>query len=348
MDKKELVNIEKIGIIMFGLLGDVLIRTAVINALKELYPQAKITAICDTNTKAVLSNNPLVDSFILFDRNNKNKFKKNIGKIKGFWSVRKENFDLLVDLYNGGSSPFIVSISGARYRLGYNHQKDKKVYNLRSDYVPYSNSKVDSFNLQSMSILQALSDKVFPLKPCFNISLRVEESIQKYIDSIALNEKNIYILNLGAGSVDKLLENEKYLEVVKYIYEKYDYIPAVVLNPGQEYLQETFINDFLEPANVSYIKLKPLSIDEIAVLIKKTKFIITPDTGIMHLSFALGTFVYTAFTYTNPDLVDLKDDRFIPVYESFEDGVLSQKQEIQISTLIKKVDTLFQKINNEK
>jgi len=346
MDKQELVNIEKIGIIMFGLLGDVLIRTAVVDALYKLYPKAKITAICDANTQNVLINNPSIDSFILFDRNNKSKLKKNIGKIKGFWSVRKEKFDLLVDLYNGGSSPFIVSISGARYRLGYNHQKDKKVYNLRSEYVPYANSKIDSFNLQSMSILQAISDKTFPLKPRFYSSFATQQSLQAYIDSLSLNKS--YLLNLGAGSVDKLLENEKYLEIVKYIYAKYNYTPAIVLNPGQEYLQENFIGDFLEPEGLKYVKLKSLSIDEIAVLIQKTEFIITPDTGIMHLSFALETFVYTAFTYTNPELVDLGDEKFIPVYESFEDGALSQRQDIQISTLLQKVDILFQKINNEK
>lgn len=339
MDKKELVSVEKIGIIMFGLFGDVLIRTPVINALKELYPNAKITAICDANTKNVLINNPLVNDFITFDRNNKSKIKKNLGKIQGFWNVRKAKFDLLIDLYNGGSSPFVVYISNARYRLGYEHQKDKKVYNLRSDYIPYSTSKIDSFNHQSMSILRPLSDKVFSLRPIFKISEKVLQNAPVY-------EKS-YILNLGAGSVDKLLENEKLIELVKYIYDKYGYTPGIVLNPGQEYLQEDFIKDFLEPSAIKYKKLEAMSIEELAVLIKNSSFIITPDTGIMHLSFALDAFVYTVFTYTNPDLVDIANKKFISVYESFEDGALAQKQEIEVSNLKENIDTLFKKLNNE-
>lgn len=340
VEKKELVAIEKIGIIMFGLLGDVLIRTPIINALKELYPHATITAICDANTKSVLTNNSSVNDFIVFDRNNRSKLQKNISKIKGFWSVRKAKFDLLIDLYNGGSSPFIVSISNARYRVGYDHQEDRKVYNLRSLGLADGDKKIYSFNEQSMSLLKPLSDKEFSLKPIFNVAENILESTPEY--------KNCYVLNLGAGSVDKLLENEKYLELVKYIDEEYNYRPLIVRNPGQEYLQEEFINSFLVPNNINYFKLNMLSLEELAGVIRKTDFIVTPDTGIMHLSFAQETFVYALFTYTNPDLVDIGSDKFVPVYEHFEPLSLAQKQTISISKLKESVDILFKKLNNEK
>lgn len=338
-ETKELIGIEKIGLIMFGLLGDVLMRTSLIEALIELYPNSKITAICDANTKIVFKNNDLVDEFIVFDRNNKNKIKKNIGKLKGFWSVRKAKFDLLIDLYNGGSSPFIVSISNAKHRLGYAHQKDKKVYNLLSDYVPYTTSKIDSYNYQIMSILRPLSEKKFSLFPVYKVS-------DEILEQTKVPAKN-YVLNFGTGGLEKLLEFEKYIELVRYIYEKYNYIPLVVLNPGQEYLQESFIKEHLLLNNIPYTQLGLLSIEEVAALLTKSSFVITPDTGIMHLAFAVDTFVYTPFTYTNPDLVDLGSEKFIPVYEHFEAGVLGQKQDIKITTLLQKADFLFEKLNHE-
>ncbi len=110
LKNKQLDNINKIGIIMFGLLGDVLVRTPVIRALRELYPSAEIIAILDYSMRDILKNNEYVQKVILFDRNNKNQIKKNISKIKGTLSIRNEKFDLLVDLYNGGSTPFIVTL----------------------------------------------------------------------------------------------------------------------------------------------------------------------------------------------------------------------------------------------
>ena len=132
------------------------------------------------------------------------------------------------------------------------------------------------------------------------------------------------------------------------IYKKYNAIPAVLNNPAQEYLQEIFINDFLIPNNLKYIKLKPISIDEVAVLIKKVKFIATPDTGIMHLALALDSYILTAFTFTNPQLVEIGSNKFTSIYEKFVQGALSQKQDIKTNTLLASVDTMYKKINDEK
>ncbi|MBA1432131.1 MAG: hypothetical protein FAF04_00710 [Epsilonproteobacteria bacterium] len=66
--KEDLKNIEKIGVLMFGLLGDVILRTPVLHALKEIYPNAKIVAFVDSIGKAVLENNSDVDEIIVFDR----------------------------------------------------------------------------------------------------------------------------------------------------------------------------------------------------------------------------------------------------------------------------------------
>lgn len=348
MKQTELKNINKIGIVMFGLLGDVLMRTPIIEAIRQLYPNAEITAICDASTQAVLRDNAKINNFIVFDKKNKNSIKKTMSKLKGFLSVRQAKYDLLIDLYNGGSSSFIVRISKARYRLGYDHQKNKKFYNLFSDGLEQVNTKIHSYNASIMSILKPLSAKTFSLYPQFFIDQATVEKMAEYKNNFINNGQKIYILNLGAGGEEKLLDTAKYFEIVKYIYEKYGYIAAIVRNPSQEFLQEQLIKEYLLSTSIEFIKLKPLSIGEIAALIKLSAFIITPDTGLMHLAFSQNAFVYTPFTYTNPDLVDINNDKFIPVSEHFDPGVFGQTQKISIETLLKNVDTLFQKISYEK
>jgi len=341
--KEEMFNINKIGIIMFGMLGDVLLRTPVLRAFKDIYPNAKLVGIVDSVGISVLANNPYVDKIIVIKKDKTNKLKQNIHKLSGILAIREENFDLLVNLYNGGSSHLMVLLSGARYRLGFCQQKKKYVYNVLNECADDRLKEEQTLNSYMISIIEPLSDKQYSLKPIFEVTSSVLDEVQKYISTFNDDIDTVYVLNLGSSKEDKILENEKYLYIVKYIYEHYGFIPAIISNPGQEYLQENFINKFLIPNNLEFIKLKKMSLEEVASLIKLTKFIVTPDTGLMHLAMAFDNFIMTIFTYTHPIFVDPKNEKFISVYESFSEGNLYQHQNISIEILNKNMDLLFTK-----
>ena len=102
---------------MFGLIGDVLQRTPVLQALKDIYPNAEIIAIVDSTAQMVLAHNPDVKGMILIKKNKADKIQENIAKLKGILEIRKEKFDLFLNLYNGGSSPLFVLFSGEKYKL---------------------------------------------------------------------------------------------------------------------------------------------------------------------------------------------------------------------------------------
>ena len=350
--KEELKDIEKIGVIMFGLLGDVILRTPVIRALKELYPDAKIVALVDPIGKAVLEHNPDVDEVLVFDRKKeKNKLKQNLKKVASILRVRKEKFDLLVNLYNAGLSRPMVFFSGARYKLGFCQQKSKflsSMYNVKNECSDDRLKDEQSLYNYMISIVEALSDKKFSLKPVFEVREDEEKAMQEYLDSFGYERDKLYTLNLASSKEDKILEFEKYFFIVEYLYKEYGFIPAIVSNPSQEYLQERFVNEYMKKSDIPYIKLKSLSLGEVAAVIKLTRFIVTPDTGLMHLAMALDSYILTIFTYTHPVFVDPENEKFISVYEGFDEGVLYQKQDIKSETLQKKIDLVVQKLNEGK
>ena len=343
---QEMKNIHTIGIIMFGLLGDVILRTSVIRALKELYPAAKITVLVDPIGKAVLKHNRDVDEIRVFDRTKeKNKLKQNLKKVKSILRVRKEKFDLLVNLYNGGISRPMVFFSSAKYKLGFCKKENKYLYNVKNECD--TNRLRDEQILSSfmISIVEPLSKKKFSLRPVFDLEETMTDKIKSYLKTFPYDFEKLYILNLASSKEDKILSFEKYFFIVKYIYEKYGYIPAVVCNPSQEYLQQQFIDEFLQMSDIPFIKLKTMRIEEIAALIKLCKFMVTPDTGLMHLAMAFDNYILTLFTYTHPIFVDPKNEKFIAVYESFDEGKLYQHQNISQQKLKESIDLLFERIN---
>ena len=345
--KEELKDIEKIGIIIFGLLGDVILRTPVIHVLKEIYPDAKIVALVDPIGKAVLEHNPDVDEVLVFDRKKeKNKLKQNLKKIVSILRIRKEKFDLLVNLYNAGLSRPMVFFSGARYKLGFCQQKSKYLYNVVNECSDDRLKEEQSLYNYMISIIEPLSDKEFSLRPVFEIESYEKETMQSYLESFGYSLEKLYTLNLASSKEDKILSFEKYFFIVEYLYKKYGFIPAIVSNPLQEYLQEKFINEYMSNSNIPYIKLKNLSLGEVAAVIDLTPFIVTPDTGLMHLAIALDSYILTIFTYTHPVFVDPHSEKFVSVYEAFDKGVFYQHQNISAIELQKKITVLMQNFSS--
>ena len=336
-------DINNIGIIMFGLLGDILIRTPVIQAIKDIYPNAKITVITEPIGTTLLSYNNYVNDIITIQKNDKNKIQQNFEKFKGMLAVYSRHFDLLLNLYNGGSSHLLVRFSMAKYKLGFCNQK-KSTYNVLNICDGDRLKEKQSLYSYMISIIEPLSQKKYSLKPIFHPTQSTYIKMKQLVENLDIDNHKLYILNLGASKKDKLLDMNKYLSIVEYIYRQYGFVPAIVLNPSQEYLQNDFIENYITPQGLPFIKLKMHSLEEIASLMTLTKFTITPDTGLMHLAMAMDVYTLAIFTYTHPMFVDIYSDKFIPLYEYFNKNIFYQHQNISKKSIENSILTLFQKI----
>lgn len=119
-------DIKKILVIKLRHIGDVLLTVPVFRALKENFPQARISALVNSGTEEVVSGNPLIDELIVFNRNakNLNPIKRYINEFSFFNKIRAQGFDMAVDLTSGDRAAMISFISGAKYRIAYDPGKD--------------------------------------------------------------------------------------------------------------------------------------------------------------------------------------------------------------------------------
>ncbi|NLK66694.1 MAG: glycosyltransferase family 9 protein [Campylobacteraceae bacterium] len=317
----------KICVISLGLFGDVIARTPVIRALKEKYPNSKITVVVDKIGYEILKNNPYIHEIITMDRKKSNYLKYIYFKISTQIKLIIRRFDLMIDLYNGSSSRSMAKLSFAKQNI--KNKKGTNVYNFKNPLH------------MTNSLFEMISDIKFD-----NVDISPDFFINKYIYKNSQKFQNSYLLSLGSGDLNKILSFDKTFKLIKHIYKNYALIPTIVQNPGQEFLQEKLINEYLIPNEIPYIKLDKKSIDELAIIIKNSKFIIVPDTGIMHLSFALKTPVFCVFTETNPIIVEPENDNIIlkssyklanpPIYD--RNGVPKCTGDIEIKTIIKDFD----------
>lgn len=282
----------KICVIMLGLFGDVLARTPILQSLKERYPNSAITAIADPIGKEILENNPYVDEIFSINRKRDSLFNYILEKIKTQFKIIAKRFDLIIDLYNSSSSRTMTNLSFAKRKI-----KNK----ANTDIYKFKNK----FHMTNY-LYEMISDIKFT-----NLNTMPQYYLAENHTERERESKSSYLISLGSGDLRKILSFDKTYKLIKYIYENYGLIPTIVQNPGQEFLQQDLIDSFLAPNNIPYIALNKKSVDELANLLKNTKFIIVPDTGLLHLSFAMRTPAFCVFTHTNPVYVLPEDKDYI-------------------------------------
>lgn len=95
-------------------LGDVLISTPIVRALRQRYPNAQIDALLsDNNMAARRAYEPFVNQFL--------RYRKSVGGIVSLRSqMRARTYDVVVDMTDNASSTssMLVAMSGARFAVG--------------------------------------------------------------------------------------------------------------------------------------------------------------------------------------------------------------------------------------
>lgn len=338
---EELSNIRRIGVLCWGLIGDVFFRVPIIEALAQRFPEARITAIVDPAGKAVLENHPDCDEVIVISRNKEKPLSYLSGFIRGALRLRRQNFDLFVNLYSGGSSPLLTKLSNARIRLGFDHTSAlRKANNLlvkKPDFCQHWTKD--------------LGKKLHPLgigdeKIRRGTTFVIPEWANIEAEKLLLGQTDLVAFNLGAGVAEKRWPVERFVELARKIHDKYDLKPVVFTNPGMEALSHEFAEQYgKEQCDVMPI----LPLATVAALMRQCVAVITGDTSLMHLAIGVKAPNMTLFTYTRPEIVKPEDCLHVACFVE-NPQVLNQCRkpvgttDIPVATAMDKFNELMSKI----
>ena len=330
-------KIKTIGIIGWGLMGDVLMRTPVIHAIRDVFPHAKIVVSTDPVGEEVLRYNTDIDRIFTIDRKKRPKLNYLFNKLKAWKDLRFEQLDIIIDLYNGKSSNTMMRLSGAKYKITF---RDILVEPRKNNFH-ISNELLDIVSLFSNNYQN------YGTKPIFTTRSITNEKMKKYVDT--LKQEKTYLLNFGSGGLEKILPMEKSFEQVKFLYLKYGFTPLIICNPGQEHFQKTFIEKYLIPCNIPYHALPILSLEEIGAIMRCNDFIITPDTGLYHIAVATDIPILGIFTYTDPRLVEPENGIYIHCFQSEQDidsaGLRFGNKDLDLEYLLERTKIFMELFN---
>jgi lipopolysaccharide heptosyltransferase II len=100
-------------------LGDVLLSTPVIEALKRRFPDASLSLLIKKRAREIVTNNPFVDELIEYDAVERYHGPRWAARLA--LDLRRRRFDLAVDLTGDVRTSWLLLAIEPRYRVGFNH-----------------------------------------------------------------------------------------------------------------------------------------------------------------------------------------------------------------------------------
>ena len=108
------------------MIGDVVFTTPLIRALRRAYPGASIAYLVEGDAAPIVAHNPHLDEVIVAPRTRG--WRRIAGDLALARRLRRERFDLVLDLHGGPRSAWLAWASGAKTRVGYDTKGRRWMY----------------------------------------------------------------------------------------------------------------------------------------------------------------------------------------------------------------------------
>lgn len=288
MAKKPPENPKNILIIKIRALGDVLLTTPMIRAVRKSCPEARLSVVVAPVESNILKGNPHIDELIIYDRNKiKNlPFFKKIGAYRELIArLRHKKYDLLIDAHSGPRAITLAGLAKAGFRIG-QIKKQNFFYDIRLQ--PSDDQDIHS-SVSYLRLTDALGIADDGLYPDVPRHPELRETVRRRLmEEIGWREggKKLVLIHPGGGGTSiRIWPEEHFLELGRMLSAEDNVMPVYLCGPSEkEFLERLDENN---PAGIKVIR--NWSIPELIELLPLADMLITSNNGVYHIAGVLET-----------------------------------------------------------
>ena len=264
-----------------GKIGDMVVNSLMFREIKKVYPDTKIGVITRGAAIDIIKNNPNVDEIYEYHKDRK--------KIKDLaLKIKEEKYDLLIDFSEmlRVNQMMLINLCGARINIGLD-RKDWKLFDLSIESGK-DFKWTEHITNRYLAYLIKLGLKKESIDISYDIYLKNEKKYEIFFNKIKENKK--LILNPYGASKHKSFSIETLENIINYLKDKD--IAIILVYFGDKYEELKFLE---KKYKYVYIPKKIESILDTAILIKKSDYVISPDTSIVHIASAFNKKMITIY-----------------------------------------------------
>ncbi|MBN2030961.1 glycosyltransferase family 9 protein [bacterium] len=262
--------------------GDVVLSTPLIRALRKHFPDGYIAAMVRPHTAPVLAHNPHLDTLILDDYEAKDKGWK--GFFKKMMEVRKHQFDTALMLLPTMRMAWMLFGAGIKKRIGVGH----KIYEMLTFMQTVSRNKYNPVRHEAdycMDLGRAIGVKSEDLKPEVFLTDEEKNRGMAILKKRGISPNQIIVgINPGSGRSAPNWTRSQYNQLIERLIRHADM--AVVLTGSRD--EQRICDRIHEEAGGKTFNLAGQPLRELMIVINHFHVLVSSSTGPMHIAAALG------------------------------------------------------------
>jgi ADP-heptose:LPS heptosyltransferase len=287
-----------------GGIGDQMLCFPMLESLQQQYPQAQIDVVVEPQSKEAYRVSQVVKQILTYSFSGRTG-PADWGNFIGW--VREREYDALISLDKSRFGGLVLWLMGVPTRIGFANQPGSV---FLTNTVPLKANQYAAYRYHDL--LNGLDIQ----RSCPPISINVP---RKDIEWAEVEQKRLgidpsqgYILIHGGSMLDHALKGpgsiypaSSWRSLVNGLQERQPNLPIVLVHSPRD-------RDWFRPILEKSAGLKASTPDDLgkfAAMVAGANLMICTDADVMHLAVAVGTYLFTLFGPTNPDLVLPKDER---------------------------------------
>ncbi|MBN2383723.1 lipopolysaccharide heptosyltransferase II [bacterium] len=302
--RKIVSNPGKILLVKTHAIGDVLLTTPSIVALRHLFPEAQIYALVGNWSRPVLEYNPHLTGLISFDDSILFHYKI-LAIFKLIRRIKKEKFDWAFIFQPSTMVHLLIMFSGIPYRIGFDNQGSGKTLNKAVAWDIRDHTYIAE---KFLELIQVVGSRETRVKLEFFLSPQdIEFSKNFYREHKRVLEQSGAIIGLCPGGgvnprdrvMAKLWPIDRYVSLLEHLSKQTEACFIVFgLAEDQIYLKRLIRNcqPFADRIIDACMKT---TLHQLGALFMKCDLIITNDSAPLHVAVALGVPTVSIFGPTN-------------------------------------------------
>ncbi|MBN2570315.1 MAG: glycosyltransferase family 9 protein [Deltaproteobacteria bacterium] len=270
-------DIRSILFIRIDRVGDLVLSTPILKAVKKAYPHSKLTVLASPGNCSLLMNNPYVDAVIVYDRK-----AGLVAKIRVIRTLRKSEFDLAIDPYVGYEleTALIAFLSRARWRIGFAEYGREVFFNLRAPAIGEKRHFIDL----GFDVAVTVGIEGGERTPEIFIDENEKKWAKAWLREHGVDRYPVAGIHPGGYYKTQRWLPENFADVVRLLHGKYGVKPIIFKGPGEEAL----VADICSRVDGKAVIFDAVDLRQFAAVLSCCNLLICNNSGPLHMAVALG------------------------------------------------------------
>ena len=283
--------VRKVLVIRLRSIGDTVLTTPSLVALRRFLPHAKIHVLLEDWVAPLLDGSLLVDRVIPIARHG------NSARARLARELRRANYDVVYNLHGGTTATFLTRASGGTHRVGYGHYQYARLHNHVAPSPQQIWSRPSLHSVEQQLALIGWTGVPVTDRPATELTVTemAAQAIAGKLSAAMIDQDApLALIHPAAAFETKRWPAENFARICESIASR-GLKPVAIVSANEKQVLDSLVLQSTTPV----IGFDDLSLPEVTALAARARLFVGNDSGIAHMAAAVKTPCVVIFGSSN-------------------------------------------------